>query len=202
MYGLPAIDLAHASLYTSTTWDPDVAAVLDRRRTAGTGGRRPPMVRTGPPADLAADPVLDGALEGGNRRQFRRRHRPAGHRPCRRPHRRLFRSRNDHPRAPVAGAVAGNFQRHLTRCNRDLTGCNRDFTVWLSQTFCVFAIFRPDLTFLTGFEIRETGRSRPGPTCGHASGVAGLSMANCCERSRILFLEPSVRHSRTGPQFR
>lgn len=27
-YGLPAIDLAHASLYTSTTWDPDVAAVL------------------------------------------------------------------------------------------------------------------------------------------------------------------------------
>jgi aminoglycoside phosphotransferase (APT) family kinase protein len=34
MYGLPAIDLAHASLYTSTTWDPDVAAVLDRKATA------------------------------------------------------------------------------------------------------------------------------------------------------------------------
>jgi aminoglycoside phosphotransferase (APT) family kinase protein len=27
-YGHPAIDLAHASLYTSTMWDPDVAAVL------------------------------------------------------------------------------------------------------------------------------------------------------------------------------
>ncbi|WP_245613121.1 aminoglycoside phosphotransferase family protein [Skermanella stibiiresistens] len=32
--GLPAIDLAHASLYTSTTWDPDVAAVLDANATA------------------------------------------------------------------------------------------------------------------------------------------------------------------------
>lgn len=28
LYGSPAIDLAHASLYTSTRWDPDVAAVL------------------------------------------------------------------------------------------------------------------------------------------------------------------------------
>jgi aminoglycoside phosphotransferase (APT) family kinase protein len=32
-YGLPAIDLAHASLYTSTTWDPDVAAVLSAGET-------------------------------------------------------------------------------------------------------------------------------------------------------------------------
>ncbi|WP_158044724.1 phosphotransferase [Skermanella pratensis] len=31
--GLPAIDLAHASLYTSTTWDPDVAAILSREDT-------------------------------------------------------------------------------------------------------------------------------------------------------------------------
>ena len=27
-YGLPAIDLAHASLYTSVTWDPDVSGAL------------------------------------------------------------------------------------------------------------------------------------------------------------------------------
>ncbi len=33
MYGNPAIDLAHASLYTSTMWDPDVAAALDRAAT-------------------------------------------------------------------------------------------------------------------------------------------------------------------------
>ena len=32
--GLPAIDLAHATLYTSTTWDPDVAAVLSPAETA------------------------------------------------------------------------------------------------------------------------------------------------------------------------
>ena len=32
--GLPAIDLAHATLYTSTTWDPDVAAVLTPDETA------------------------------------------------------------------------------------------------------------------------------------------------------------------------
>jgi hypothetical protein len=37
-----------------------------------------PFAISGPPADLAAHPVLDGALESGNRRQFRRRHRPAG----------------------------------------------------------------------------------------------------------------------------
>ena len=29
LYGAPAIDLAHASLYTSTKWDPDSAAALD-----------------------------------------------------------------------------------------------------------------------------------------------------------------------------
>lgn len=33
MYGNPAIDLAHASLYTSTMWDPDVAAALDPAAT-------------------------------------------------------------------------------------------------------------------------------------------------------------------------
>jgi aminoglycoside phosphotransferase (APT) family kinase protein len=32
--GLAAIDLAHATLYTSTTWDPDVAAVLFPEETA------------------------------------------------------------------------------------------------------------------------------------------------------------------------
>lgn len=30
LYGAPGIDLAHASLFTSTTWDIDVQAVLDR----------------------------------------------------------------------------------------------------------------------------------------------------------------------------
>lgn len=29
LYGAPAIDLAHASLYTSTMWDPDIATPLD-----------------------------------------------------------------------------------------------------------------------------------------------------------------------------
>jgi hypothetical protein len=29
LYGAPAIDLAHASLYTSTMWDPEVATALD-----------------------------------------------------------------------------------------------------------------------------------------------------------------------------
>lgn len=29
LYGSPAIDLAHASVYTSTMWDPEIAAVLD-----------------------------------------------------------------------------------------------------------------------------------------------------------------------------
>ena len=33
-YSLPAIDLAHASLYTSTTWDPDVATVLSPSEVA------------------------------------------------------------------------------------------------------------------------------------------------------------------------
>lgn len=33
MYGNPAIDLAHASLYTSTMWDPDVATALDAEAT-------------------------------------------------------------------------------------------------------------------------------------------------------------------------
>lgn len=34
-YGLPAIDLAHTTLYTSTTWDPDVATVLTPAEVAG-----------------------------------------------------------------------------------------------------------------------------------------------------------------------
>jgi Ser/Thr protein kinase RdoA (MazF antagonist) len=34
-YGSPAIDLAHATLYTSTTWDIDVQAVLSRAEVAG-----------------------------------------------------------------------------------------------------------------------------------------------------------------------
>lgn len=34
MYALPAIDLAHATLYTSTRFDPDVDAVLTREETA------------------------------------------------------------------------------------------------------------------------------------------------------------------------
>ena len=33
-YGHPAIDLAHASLYTSTMWDPDVAAALGKADVA------------------------------------------------------------------------------------------------------------------------------------------------------------------------
>lgn len=34
LYGAPAIDLAHASLYTSTMWDPDVAASLSAGEVA------------------------------------------------------------------------------------------------------------------------------------------------------------------------
>jgi thiamine kinase-like enzyme len=34
LYGAPAIDLAHASLYTSTMWDPDIAAALDAGEVA------------------------------------------------------------------------------------------------------------------------------------------------------------------------
>ena len=30
LYGSPAVDLAHASVYTSTMWDPEIATVLDR----------------------------------------------------------------------------------------------------------------------------------------------------------------------------
>ena len=33
-YGSPAIDLAHATVYTSTMWDPDVAAALDKAAIA------------------------------------------------------------------------------------------------------------------------------------------------------------------------
>ncbi len=29
LYGSPAVDLAHASVYTSTTWDPEIASVLE-----------------------------------------------------------------------------------------------------------------------------------------------------------------------------
>jgi len=34
LYGAPAIDLAHASLYTSTMWDPDIATALDAEAVA------------------------------------------------------------------------------------------------------------------------------------------------------------------------
>jgi len=34
LYGAPAIDLAHASLYTSTMWDPEIAAALDAEDVA------------------------------------------------------------------------------------------------------------------------------------------------------------------------
>lgn len=34
LYGAPAIDLAHASLYTSTMWDPDIATALDAGEVA------------------------------------------------------------------------------------------------------------------------------------------------------------------------
>jgi len=34
LYGSPAIDLAHASLYTSTMWDPDIATALTPEETA------------------------------------------------------------------------------------------------------------------------------------------------------------------------
>ena len=73
--GLPAIDLAHATLYTSTTWDPDVAAVLSPAETTSfyeTWSQNappaavevhPPLVHPGPPPDMAAHPVLDGPLE-------------------------------------------------------------------------------------------------------------------------------------------
>lgn len=33
LYGSPAIDLAHATLYTSTMWDPDIAAALTAEET-------------------------------------------------------------------------------------------------------------------------------------------------------------------------
>lgn len=35
LYGAPAIDLAHATVYTSTMWDPDVAAALTDTEVAG-----------------------------------------------------------------------------------------------------------------------------------------------------------------------
>ncbi len=35
LYGAPGIDLAHATIYSSTTWDPDSCAVLSRAEIAG-----------------------------------------------------------------------------------------------------------------------------------------------------------------------
>ena len=35
LYGAPGIDLAHATIYSSTTWDPDSHAVLSREEVAG-----------------------------------------------------------------------------------------------------------------------------------------------------------------------
>ena len=53
LYGAPAIDLAHASLYTSTMWDPDCATALEdgdidgfyRTYFAASGGQHADQVR-------------------------------------------------------------------------------------------------------------------------------------------------------------
>ena len=50
LYGSPAVDLAHASLYTSTMWDPDCATVIDHSDVAEFYQRYFDLV----PADLAA----------------------------------------------------------------------------------------------------------------------------------------------------
>jgi hypothetical protein len=39
LYGSPAVDLAHASVYTSTMWDPEIASVLDREAVEAFYGR-------------------------------------------------------------------------------------------------------------------------------------------------------------------
>ena len=49
LYGSPAIDVAHASLYTSTMWDPDCEAVLAREDVVGFYD----AYRASVPADLA-----------------------------------------------------------------------------------------------------------------------------------------------------
>ena len=49
LYGSPAIDVAHASLYTSTMWDPDCEAVLAREDVIGFYD----AYRASIPADLA-----------------------------------------------------------------------------------------------------------------------------------------------------
>ncbi len=49
LYGSPAIDVAHASLHTSTMWDPDCEAVLSRQDVTGFYD----AYRAGIPAELA-----------------------------------------------------------------------------------------------------------------------------------------------------
>ena len=113
--GLPAIDLAHATLYTSTTWDPDVAAVLSPAETASfyeTWSQNappaivevhPPLVHPGPPPDMAAHPVLDGPLESRRLHDPQRRSRPPDPHPRPSPHSRLLRPRHHRqsPRNPL-----------------------------------------------------------------------------------------------------
>ena len=56
LYGSPAVDVAHASLYTSTMWDPDCEAVLSRRDVIAFYGAYLALI----PEDLARalDPWL------------------------------------------------------------------------------------------------------------------------------------------------
>ncbi|MHA1569213.1 MAG: phosphotransferase, partial [Alphaproteobacteria bacterium] len=56
LYGSPAIDLAHASLYTSTRWDPDCAATLTAAETAGF--YRAYLGRVGPESAARLKPWL------------------------------------------------------------------------------------------------------------------------------------------------
>jgi aminoglycoside phosphotransferase (APT) family kinase protein len=76
--GSPAIDLAHATLPTSTLWHPDVGALLSRDRRAGFSGellRAPrqeagrgaaPVDRPDATADLVAHHFIHGAMARGN----------------------------------------------------------------------------------------------------------------------------------------
>lgn len=56
LYGAPAIDLAHATLYTSTTWEKDVAAALQPEQVAGF--YRAYLAERSPEATAALGPWL------------------------------------------------------------------------------------------------------------------------------------------------
>ena len=75
--GSPAIDLAHATLATSTLWHPDVGKVLSRdevgvfytriSRRSETGRPRPrAVVVADAPAHLASHDAVHGALAGAD----------------------------------------------------------------------------------------------------------------------------------------